>query len=101
MLAHWRRGSRPLAPGQNVLFELGYVIGKLGRSNVCVLKQGEMEMLTDYVGPIYVDFDGAGAWRQTLATELQAADFTIDWNRIMGARAPAGRLSASCPRCRR
>lgn len=52
-------------PRQNVLFELGYFIGKLTRSKVCVLKAGEMEMLSDYVGPIWVDFDDAGAWRQS------------------------------------
>jgi predicted nucleotide-binding protein len=73
-------------PRQNVLFELGYFIAKLGRQNVCVLRQGEMEMLTDYVGPIWIDYDAAGAWKTGLGNELQDAGFEIDWNVLMGRR---------------
>jgi predicted nucleotide-binding protein len=68
---------------QNVLLELGYFIGKLTRSRVCTLKVGDIEIPSDWRGVIDEPFDDGGAWRQTLARELQAAEYTIDWNKVM------------------
>ena len=58
---------------QNVIFELGYFIGKLGRSRVRALKVGEVEMLSDYEGVIYTTMDDAGGWKAELRRELQNA----------------------------
>jgi predicted nucleotide-binding protein len=66
---------------QNVLLELGYFIGKLTRKRVCTLKVGELEIPSDWRGVIDEPFDGA--WKQTLARELQAAAYEIDWNKVM------------------
>ncbi len=63
---------------QNVLLELGFFIGKLGREKVCALKRGDIEMPTDYVGVVWTEFDEAGAWRVSLGRELQAAGYQID-----------------------
>ncbi|MBU1306570.1 MAG: nucleotide-binding protein [Alphaproteobacteria bacterium] len=80
------QGETPNArPRQNVLFELGYFIGRLKRSNVCVLRQGEVEILSDYVGPIWLDFDGAGAWKSSLVRELRAAKFELDPAKVIAA----------------
>jgi len=68
---------------QNVLLELGYFLGKLGRARVCTLKVGDPEIPSDWRGVIDETFDAAGGWRQTLARELQAAGFEIDWKRVM------------------
>ncbi len=68
---------------QNVLLELGYFIGHLGRSHVCALKRGEVEIPSDFAGVVAEPFDDGGAWKQKLATELEAADFQIDWNKVM------------------
>ena len=35
---------------QNVIFELGFFIGKLGRNRVCALTSGEVEIPSDYSG---------------------------------------------------
>jgi predicted nucleotide-binding protein len=71
-------------PRQNVLLELGYFIGRLGRSNVCALKAGEIELPSDFGGVVWETFDGAdGGWKQKLAKELQAAGYEIDWNKMM------------------
>ncbi|MGJ0452176.1 MAG: TIR domain-containing protein [Methylocystis sp.] len=70
-------------PRQNVLLELGYFIGRLGRENVCALKKGDMELPSDFGGVVYEKFDSGGGWKQTLARELQAVGYEIDWNAVM------------------
>lgn len=67
---------------QNVLLELGYFIGRLGRSRVCALKRGEVEIPSDFGGVVYETFDAGSGWKAALARELQAAGFDIDWNTI-------------------
>ncbi|MGJ0505459.1 MAG: TIR domain-containing protein [Methylocystis sp.] len=74
--------SRP-RPRQNVLLELGYFIARLGRENVCALKKGDMELPSDFGGVVYETFDSGGGWKQTLARELQAVGYEIDWNDVM------------------
>ncbi|QWG20701.1 nucleotide-binding protein [Bradyrhizobium sediminis] len=68
---------------QNVLLELGYFIGKLGRPRVCTLKVGDPEIPSDWRGVIDESFDRGGGWRQTLSRELEAAGYEIDWNKVM------------------
>jgi hypothetical protein len=68
---------------QNVILELGYFVGKLGRARVAVFLKGDVEVPSDFGGVVYVPLDGGGAWRQALGKELQEAGFEIDWNRIM------------------
>jgi predicted nucleotide-binding protein len=79
-----KKGEGPKARArQNVLLELGYFVGRLGRERVCALKRGEIELPTDFGGVVYEPFDAAGGWRQTLGRELQAAGFDVDWNKVM------------------
>lgn len=68
---------------QNVLLELGYFIGKLGRDKVCALKRGTVEIPSDFAGVVWEAMDDNGGWKQRLARELQAAGHTIDWNDVM------------------
>jgi predicted nucleotide-binding protein len=68
---------------QNVLLELGYFLGKLSRARVCTLKVGELEIPSDWRSVVDEPFDKGGAWKQTLARELEAAGFKIDWNLVM------------------
>ena len=58
---------------QNVIFELGYFIGKLGRSRVRTLKAGQIEMMSDYEGVIYTTMDDAVGWKEELRRELRNA----------------------------
>lgn len=67
---------------QNVILELGYFVGRIGRSNVCALHKGPLELPTDYLGVVYVEMDTHGAWKYTLTKELRAAGFAVDMNRI-------------------
>lgn len=68
---------------QNVILELGYFVGKLGRSRVCALHKGAVELPSDFVGVVYVPMDSAGAWRLLLAKELREAGFDVDLNQAL------------------
>lgn len=68
---------------QNVLLELGYFVGRLGRDHVCTLQRGELEIPSDWRGVVDERFDSAGGWKQKLARELEAAGYEIDWNKVM------------------
>jgi len=77
---HGRSGSaRRSSPRarQNVIFELGYFIGKFGRSHVCALYVPGVELPSDLLGFAHVEMDVAGAWKTALAKELQAAGIQI------------------------
>jgi predicted nucleotide-binding protein len=67
---------------QNVVFELGFFMGKMGRSRVCVLHMGSVEILSDYQGVLYVPMDKAGAWKTALARELRQAGIKVDLNKV-------------------
>ena len=60
---------------QNVIFELGYFIGKLGRSRTCALFREGVEIPSDYDGVLYIEMDEPGAWKMKLIKELQGAGF--------------------------
>jgi predicted nucleotide-binding protein len=68
---------------QNVLLELGYFIGRLGRPKVCALMRGTVSIPSDFAGVVWEQMDVGGGWRQSLARELQAAGHEIDWNTVM------------------
>lgn len=67
---------------QNVIFELGYFVGKLGRGRACLLRKGDVEIPSDLSGVIYTDLDAAGGWKQKLGMELKAAGIKFDANRL-------------------
>lgn len=68
---------------QNVIFEWGFFVGKLGRRNVCALVAEGVEMPSDMQGIVYVPLDQKGAWKMLLARELKAGDVDVDLNRVI------------------
>ncbi len=88
---------------QNVLFELGYFIGRLGRSRVCALKRGEVEIPSDFGGVIYEPLDSGSGWKVALGRELKAAGFKLTESRLSHERAGIHRrfASAASAGCRR
>ncbi len=62
---------------QNVVFEHGYLMAKLGRENVCSLVKGDIETPNDISGVVYVALDSYGAWKTEVAKELNACGYVI------------------------
>lgn len=67
---------------QNVIFEHGYLIGKIGRKNVCALVKGEIELPNDISGVVYVKMDEDDAWNLRVAKELKSSGYVIDMNKL-------------------
>jgi predicted nucleotide-binding protein len=67
---------------QNVIFELGFFFGKLGRDRVAVLLGSGVEQPSDINGLLYIPVDEAGAWKYRLGRELQSAGIDVALDRI-------------------
>lgn len=69
-------GSTPaelqLRARQNVVAELGFFIGKLGRDRVKVLYEPGVEVPSDFSGITYLLLDTEGHWQGRLIQELEA-----------------------------
>lgn len=62
---------------QNVVFEHGYLIAKLGRSRVAALVKGDVETPNDISGVAYIELDELGHWKQALIAELRNAGYLL------------------------
>lgn len=60
---------------QNVILELGYFIGKIGRENVAVLYEEGVDLPSDYRGVEYIPF--SKDWKLKLIAELKDAGFEV------------------------
>jgi len=63
---------------QNVILELGYFTGKLGRRRVCGLFRPGVEIPSDFHGVLFIEMDEAGGWKAKLAQELVSASMKIN-----------------------
>jgi predicted nucleotide-binding protein len=68
---------------QNVVLELGFFMGALGRAHVCVLYKSGVEIPSDYAGVLYEELDIKGMWRFRLAAEIKAAGIDVDLNKAI------------------
>jgi predicted nucleotide-binding protein len=67
---------------QNVVFELGFFIGRLGTPKVAALVKGDIERPSDFDGIGYISLDEAGNWKSQLAQELEAAAVPFDHKKV-------------------
>ncbi len=66
---------------QNVIFEMGFFIGILGRERVFPLVKGDdVEIPSDYMGVVYTKYEG-GNWKLDLIKELKAVGYDCDANK--------------------
>lgn len=71
---------------QNVILELGFFLGALGRSRVAIVsKQAkeQIEIPSDYAGIQYITMDPGDNWRIDLARELMEAKIQVDLKKIV------------------
>ena len=68
---------------QNVIYELGFFNAKLGRSRVCALLKGDIELPSDYLGVLYIPLDNEGAWKIKVAKEMRAIGLPINVDNIL------------------
>lgn len=65
---------------QNVVFEHGYLIAKLGRDKVCAIKDEGVELMSDISGVAYIS--RSDSWQIKLLKELEAVGFSVDLNKV-------------------
>lgn len=76
-------GLQPRAR-QNVIGEMFWFAGRLGRERVCALKRGAIEVPTDFAGVGYVDMDISGAWKKDVLRELEHAGYkNLNWQKAL------------------
>ena len=68
---------------QNVVLELGYFWGRLGRGRVCVLHKGGVELPSDMQGLLYVPMNSPDEWQLPLAREMKQVGLPIDLNKLV------------------
>jgi hypothetical protein len=76
-------GELKRRPRQNVIFEFGFFIGRLGRTHVCALLEEGLEIPSDYQGVVYIPLDAEANWKLLLVRELKVAGFDVDANRAV------------------
>jgi predicted nucleotide-binding protein len=88
---------------QNVVLEFGYFIGKIGRSKVCCLYKGDLELPSDMHGICYLHFNGSvNEVKETIFNELKASGFDLKPKLLVKCRNCGAPLEASmdgCPKC--
>lgn len=80
-------GTKTLNPRarQNVVFEHGLLIGKIGRNRVHALKVDDLETPNDISGVVYTPMDKHGGWKAYIAKEMEHCGYKIDWAKFASA----------------
>ena len=68
---------------QNVIFELGFFVGRLGRKHTFALVPKGVTRPSDIDGVLYIPMDD-DTWRMRLVSELKAAGMDVDANKAFG-----------------
>jgi len=69
---------------QNVIFEHGFFVAKLGREKVCALIKDGTEQPSDLSGILFKAMKGT--WKYDVIGELKAAGYNVDANKILNER---------------
>jgi predicted nucleotide-binding protein len=74
--------SRPRA-NQKVIFELGFMMGRLPQNQVCALYEEGLDLPAEYQGNVFIPFDGGGLWKLLTARAMKMAHLDIDMNKAV------------------
>jgi Predicted nucleotide-binding protein containing TIR -like domain len=77
--------KRKLKPRQDVVFELGYLLGKLGKDRVLAFyrEADNFEGRIDFEGITTSPFDALGSWKLALLHGLADNGYTVEGDRIL------------------
>lgn len=75
------KGNKKYRARQNVVFEAGYFMGCLGRENIIMITDENVEIPGDLSGMVYSTKDN---WEFEMLKELNAAGMKIDMNKLLG-----------------
>jgi predicted nucleotide-binding protein len=77
--------KRKLRPRQDVIFQLGFLLGKIGKGNVLVLFRecANFEIPTDFEGMKVAAFDDRDSWKLALIRELSNSGLVVDGDRLL------------------
>ena len=75
------KGNKKYRARQNVVFEAGYFMGYLGRENIIMITDENVEIPGDLSGMVYSTKDN---WEFEMLKELNAAGMKIDMNKLLG-----------------
>ena len=75
-------GKRKLRARQNVIFELGYLLGGLGGERVCALYKEGVELPSGIRDVAYVPMDSADDWKLKLSQGMRKAGLPVDMSRV-------------------
>ncbi|MBT5935543.1 MAG: nucleotide-binding protein [Sulfurimonas sp.] len=64
---------------QNVVFEHGYLMARIGRKNVCAFVKGNIETPSDIAGIVYTPLDEFGGWKNKLIMELEVCGYAVKY----------------------
>ncbi|MDH3678061.1 MAG: nucleotide-binding protein [Nitrosopumilus sp.] len=68
---------------QNVIFELGFFHGRLGRGKVCALYKKGVEIPSDIKGVLFTRFDESNDWQMNLLREMKHSGLDVDLNKLL------------------
>ncbi|MCH9648596.1 MAG: nucleotide-binding protein [Deltaproteobacteria bacterium] len=71
--------DRKLAPpGANLLFQLGYLAGRLGRRQVTSIYEEDLQLPAECNEVLCIPMDEIGIWKFALTRDLEVAGFEMD-----------------------
>jgi predicted nucleotide-binding protein len=72
-----------LRASQKVIFELGFLMGRLPQNLVCALYEEGLDLPAEYQGNVFIPFDGGGIWKLLTARAMKMAHVDIDMNKAV------------------
>jgi predicted nucleotide-binding protein len=72
--------KRRFRSGQDVIFELGFFVGRLGEGNVLALfkESADFEVPLNHTGLLFAPFDEKASWKMRLLTALASSGFDVN-----------------------
>jgi predicted nucleotide-binding protein len=68
---------------QNVILEIGYFLGKLGKERIRMIVKDSVDVPSDLQGILYEKHDANGAWKMRLLKEMRAVGIFVDLQSVM------------------